>query len=137
VLQMAQAVTAWPIATELKRLWHLLGWWRPVWYRPNPWHGRNLSDPERPLSRLKLRFSTAWDEALERGLDALEDEVMRRAKDGVAEPVYYQGRVVAGRISARSARVDALDRRGREPRKIASIATYRNANGSSPSMPSL
>src|SRR5580700_4431629 len=90
VLQMAQAVTAWPIGTALKRLWHLRGWWRPVWYRPNPWHGRNLSDPERPLSRLKLRFSTAWDEALERGLDALEDEVMRRAKDGVAEPVYYQ-----------------------------------------------
>jgi hypothetical protein len=41
-----------------------------------------------------LDFSAAWDEAMERGLDALEDEVMRRAKDGVAEPVYYQGRVV-------------------------------------------
>jgi AcrR family transcriptional regulator len=42
-------------------------------------------------------FSEAWDEALERGLDALEDEVMRRAKDGVAEPVFYQGRVVGER----------------------------------------
>jgi hypothetical protein len=31
---------------------------------------------------------------LERGLDALEDEVMRRAKDGVVEPVFYKGRVV-------------------------------------------
>ena len=39
-------------------------------------------------------FSLAWDEALERGLDALEDEAMRRAKDGVPEPVFYQGRVV-------------------------------------------
>ena len=39
-------------------------------------------------------FGAAWGEAMERGLDALEDEVMRRAKDGVAEPVYYQGRVV-------------------------------------------
>jgi len=41
-----------------------------------------------------LDFSAAWHEALERGLDALEDEVMRRAKDGVTEPVFYQGRVV-------------------------------------------
>ena len=39
-------------------------------------------------------FSAAWDEALERGLDSIEDEVMRRAKDGVAEPVYYRGAVV-------------------------------------------
>src|ERR1700693_1479794 len=41
-----------------------------------------------------LDFSAAWHEALERGLDALEDEVMRRAKDGVTEAVFYQGRVV-------------------------------------------
>jgi len=39
-------------------------------------------------------FSAAWDEALDRGLDALEDEVIRRAKDGVAEPVFYKGQVV-------------------------------------------
>jgi AcrR family transcriptional regulator len=42
-------------------------------------------------------FSEAWDEALERGLDALEDEVMRRAKDGVVETVFYQGRAVGER----------------------------------------
>src|SRR5262249_4082781 len=41
-------------------------------------------------------FSIAWDEALEVGLDSLEDEVMRRAKDGVEEPVFYQGQVVGG-----------------------------------------
>jgi hypothetical protein len=39
-------------------------------------------------------FCAGWDEALERGLDALEDEVMRRAKDGIAEPIYCKGRVV-------------------------------------------
>jgi hypothetical protein len=39
-------------------------------------------------------FAEAWDAALEQGLDALEDEVMRRAKDGVEEPVFYKGAVV-------------------------------------------
>ena len=39
-------------------------------------------------------FGAAWEEAMERGLDALEDEVMRRAKDGVTESVFCQGRVV-------------------------------------------
>ena len=41
-----------------------------------------------------LDFSEAWDDALDRGLDALEDEVMRRAKDGVVEPVFHDGKVV-------------------------------------------
>ncbi len=36
-------------------------------------------------------FATAWDEAIEVGTDALEDEAVRRARDGVDEPVYYQG----------------------------------------------
>ena len=36
-------------------------------------------------------FAAAWDEAVERGTDALEDEAVRRAKDGVAKPVYYHG----------------------------------------------
>jgi hypothetical protein len=44
--------------------------------------------------RVDYAFSVAWDEALERGLDALEDEVMRRAKEGVEEPIFYQGGVV-------------------------------------------
>ncbi len=40
-------------------------------------------------------FATAWDEALEDGTDALEDEAKRRAVEGVAEPVFYQGKKVA------------------------------------------
>ena len=39
-------------------------------------------------------FASAWDAALERGLDALEDEAMRRAKDGVARFVVSSGKVV-------------------------------------------
>src|SRR5262245_61740375 len=36
-------------------------------------------------------FATAWDQAVEAGTDALEDEAVRRARDGVDEPVFYQG----------------------------------------------
>lgn len=36
-------------------------------------------------------FRAAWDAALELGVDALEDEVTRRAFSGVDEPVFYQG----------------------------------------------
>jgi hypothetical protein len=48
-----------------------------------------------PASYWKSRdpnFDAVWEEALERGLDALEDEVMRRAKDGVAEPPPLKGK---------------------------------------------
>lgn len=36
-------------------------------------------------------FRKAWDEAVKLGLDALEDEVTRRAVEGWDEPVFYQG----------------------------------------------
>lgn len=36
-------------------------------------------------------FAKAWDEAMERGIDALEDEALRRAHNGTLKPVYYQG----------------------------------------------
>jgi hypothetical protein len=36
-------------------------------------------------------FSKAWDDAVEAGTDALEDEAIRRARDGVDEPIFYQG----------------------------------------------
>ena len=39
-------------------------------------------------------FKAQWDEALEEGLDRLEDEVVRRAVDGVDEPVFHRGEVV-------------------------------------------
>jgi hypothetical protein len=38
-------------------------------------------------------FAAAWDEAIDCGTDLLEDEVMRRAKDGVDEPRFYEGEV--------------------------------------------
>lgn len=36
-------------------------------------------------------FAAAWEEAIERGIDALEDEATRRAHEGRLEPVFYQG----------------------------------------------
>lgn len=36
-------------------------------------------------------FAKAWDEAVERGIDALEDEALRRAHNGTLKPVFYRG----------------------------------------------
>lgn len=36
-------------------------------------------------------FAKLWDEAVERGIDALEDEALRRAHNGTLKPVFYQG----------------------------------------------
>ena len=39
-------------------------------------------------------FADAWERALDIGADALEDEAVRRAVEGVDEPVFYQGEAV-------------------------------------------
>lgn len=39
-------------------------------------------------------FARMWDEALERGTDALEDEAIRRAHEGTLKPVYQGGKKV-------------------------------------------
>jgi hypothetical protein len=39
-------------------------------------------------------FRKDWDAALEIGTDALEDEALRRARDGVKKPIYQQGKRV-------------------------------------------
>lgn len=36
-------------------------------------------------------FAKEWQEALEMGVEALEDECRRRAFEGIDEPVFYQG----------------------------------------------
>ena len=36
-------------------------------------------------------FATAWDDAIETAIDRLEKEAIRRGRDGVNEPVFYQG----------------------------------------------
>ena len=39
-------------------------------------------------------FAALWEEALEAGVQVLEQEARRRAVDGVEEPVFWQGQVV-------------------------------------------
>lgn len=39
-------------------------------------------------------FAADWDDAVEQGTDAIEDEARRRAVEGVQKPDYYQGEVV-------------------------------------------
>jgi len=41
--------------------------------------------------RIDPAFAAAWEEALEIGLDALEDEAVRRAREGYWEPVFGGG----------------------------------------------
>jgi hypothetical protein len=38
-------------------------------------------------------FKKAWETAVERGIDVLEDEAKRRAFRGVEEPVFYKGQI--------------------------------------------
>lgn len=40
-------------------------------------------------------FAAAWDDALEKGLDAMEDEAIRRGCEGYEEPVFHKGEQVA------------------------------------------
>jgi hypothetical protein len=39
-------------------------------------------------------FAQRWNDAVEAGIDRLEDEAIRRARDGVRRPVFYMGQVV-------------------------------------------
>jgi len=40
------------------------------------------------------KFRAAWDKAVDRGMDVLEDEAKKRALSGEREPIYYQGKRV-------------------------------------------
>lgn len=43
---------------------------------------------------LDIQFSRQWEEAKLIGAEALEDEMVRRAKEGYDQPVYYKGQAV-------------------------------------------
>lgn len=40
------------------------------------------------------QFAEAWEEAVEEGIDLLEQEILRRARDGVDRPVFQGGEMV-------------------------------------------
>lgn len=39
-------------------------------------------------------LKASWDAAVEQGTDALEDEALRRASQGVDKPIFYKGELV-------------------------------------------
>lgn len=63
-----------------------------------------------------LEFAQDWAEAYEAGTHAYEDEMRRRAIDGVKKPVYYQG-VVVGEVTECSDILLQFALRARAPEK--------------------
>lgn len=61
-------------------------------------------------------FAEAWDHALESAADVLEDEMWRRAHDGVLEPTYYKGKIV-GYTTKYSDAIGMFILRGLRPHK--------------------
>lgn len=65
-------------------------------------------------------FAEAWEKALERGADVLEDMAKERAFDGVDEPVFYQGDV-SGTVKRYSDTLAVLLLKGAKPNKYATV----------------
>ena len=63
-------------------------------------------------------FAKRWDRARAIGADALEDEAMRRAKEGLLEPVFHQGRAI-GTIRKYSDTLTIFLLKGAKPEKYA------------------
>lgn len=72
-------------------------------------------------------FEFDWDEAVEEGTDTLEDEAMRRARDGVDKPVYYQGKEV-GTIKEYSDTLLIFMLKARRRQKFGDQAVITNTN---------
>ena len=62
-------------------------------------------------------FAQAWDDAVEAGTDALEDEAVRRAKNGWLKPVYQGGKKV-GTIQEFSDTLLIFSLKARRPQKF-------------------
>lgn len=72
-------------------------------------------------------FSKRYDEAMEQSTDALEDEAVRRAFEGVQEGVYYQG----DRVDLKTVYSDGLIQfmlRSRRPEKFKDRVSTDNTN---------
>lgn len=61
-------------------------------------------------------FAREWEEAVEAGTDRLEDEALRRAKEGTLRPVFYEG-VQCGQIREFSDTLTIFLLKARRPEK--------------------
>lgn len=89
-----------------------------------------IGRPRRTLYAWRERdqeFAAAWDEALETGIDLLEQEARRRAFEGVERKVFYQGEEIAvertfsDTLLIQLLRVRAPERWGRKLKVDASV----------------
>lgn len=62
-------------------------------------------------------FAKQWDEAVEAGTDALEDEAKRRAQFGVSKPVFHKGHI-CGHIQEFSDTLLMFTLKARRPEKF-------------------
>lgn len=80
-------------------------------------------------------FAEAWVQALERGVDALEDEAVRRAAEGRLEPVFYQGKE-CGAVRKYSDTLLMFLLKAHRPEKYRDRAAVEHSgNGGSPLVP--
>ena len=73
-------------------------------------------------------FSAEWEAALELGTDALEDEAVRRGRDGCIEPVFYKGRECGG-VKKYSDTLLIFMLKARRPERFRERFEHTGANG--------
>lgn len=73
-------------------------------------------------------FARDWKKALEMGADLLEDEAVRRAKDGVEEPVYQAGKLV-GHVQKYSDTLLIFLLKGAKPKKYGDRMALSGSDG--------
>lgn len=78
------------------------------------WRNDSLASRDEETGELKDDFAKRWDVAYEAGVDTLEQEAVRRARDGVEKPV-YQGGIMVGTITEYSDTLMGLVLRGKRP----------------------
>lgn len=47
---------------------------------------------------MDAEFADAWDDAKRQGIDRLEDELRRRAYDGIQEDIFFEGKIVGQKL---------------------------------------
>jgi len=76
-------------------------------------------------------FADAWQKALDVAADLLEEEAIRRAKDGCEEPVYQGGKLV-GAVQKYSDTLMIFLLKGAKPRKYGDKLAHTGADGEGP-----
>ena len=79
-------------------------------------------------------FSDAWDDALDEGTDRLEQEAVRRGRDGVTKPVYQGGKLV-GKVQEYSDTLLIFMLKARRPEIYRERATFEHTGKGGSELP--